>query len=163
MCHGNICRSPYAAARLDQELTRLAPTAIRVECAGFAIWGRSCPPFALEVAAAQGLDLSKHTSKPIMPVVAVADLIVVMDKTQARIVGRTFERAQRDILILGDFDPEPIAARGIVDPWGQAKEVFEQCYARINRCVDQLVRAVTGSERPRSPRTAPLQRLELLL
>jgi protein-tyrosine phosphatase len=163
VCHGNICRSPYAAALLGQELTRSAQGAIQVESAGFVGWGRPCPPIAVEVAAARGLDLSGHRSKVIAPLgVSAADLIVVMDKPQAWALRELFGRDVRDVLVLGDLDPEPIETRQIQDPVEQPKEVFERCYSRINRCVRQLVQAVADSaERTPSPGAPPLSQPEL--
>ncbi len=158
-CHGNICRSPYAAALLDRELTQSAQSAIRVESAGFVGWGRPCPPMAVEVAAARGLDLSKYRSNRLTPPgVSVADLIVVMDKLQARALRRLFDRDVRDVLILGDLDPEPIETRHIEDPFDQPKEVFERCYSRIDRCVRQLVQIVAhNTERIASRGAAPFE------
>jgi len=157
MCHGNICRSPYAAARLGSELARSEHGAIRIESAGFAEWGRRCPPFAVEVAAALGLDLSDHRSEQVGRAgVARADLIVVMDGFQEWALRGLFGRDVRDVLILGDLDPEPIEPRMIEDPIEQPKEVFERCYSRINRCVGQFVQAVAE----RTER-APLARPEL--
>jgi len=111
----------------------------------------------VEVAAAHGIDLSKHFSTMLVPSrVSAADLIVVMDKPQARALRDLFGRDVRDVLILGDLDPEQIETRTIQDPVEQPKEVFERCYSRINRCVRQLVQAVADSaERTRSSRGAP--------
>jgi protein-tyrosine phosphatase len=163
VCHGNICRSPYAAALLRDELARSAQGAIRVESAGFVGAGRPCPPIAVEVAAARGVDLTNHRSQPIAPAGAsVADLIVVMDQIQARAVRGLFHRAIRDVLILGDLDPEPIATRAIQDPVEQPKEVFERSYTRIDRCVHELVQAVADSAARAPSRGAPLPQPELM-
>ncbi len=164
VCHGNMCRSPYVAARLEQELTRPARGAIRIESAGFVGWGRPCPPVAVEVAAAHGVDLSSHLATMLVPSrVSAADLIVVMDNPQAQVLRDLFGRADRDVLILGDLDPERIETRTIQDPMEQSKEVFERCYARIDRCVRELVQAIAGrAERTRSSHSAaPLTQPEL--
>ena len=156
VCYGNICRSPYVAALLERELARTVHGSIRVESAGFVAWGRPCPPEAVEVAAAHGVDLSKHLSTMLVPSgVSAADLIVVMDEPQARVLRELFGRDARDVIILGDLDPEPIETRTIQDPVEQPKEVFERCYSRINRCVNQLVQAVAfRAERTHSARGA---------
>ena len=137
---------------LGRELTRSAHGAIRIESAGFAGLKRPCPPAAVEVAAAFGLDLSGHRSKLLTSAtVSDADLIVVMDETQARALHGLFGRDLRDVLILGDLDPEPIETRVIQDPVEQPKKVFERCYSRINRCVSQLVQAVADSTEHAAP------------
>src|SRR5437879_8343582 len=64
ICHGNICRSPFAAALLAREL---APYGIPVVSAGFIGAGRPAPPEALAAAAAHDVDLSCHRSQPVLP------------------------------------------------------------------------------------------------
>ncbi len=156
VCHGNICRSPYAAVLLGRELTRSAHGAIRIESAGFAGLGRPCPPVAVDVAAALGLDFSGHRSKQLTSAtVSDADLIIVMDEAQARALHALFGCDLRDVLILGDLDPEPIETRVIQDPVEQPKNVFKRCYSRINRCVSQLVQAVAESTERAAPQRQP--------
>ncbi len=146
----------YAAVLLGRELTRSAHGAIRIESAGFAGLGRPCPPVAVEVAAALGLDLSGHRSKQLTSAtVSDADLIIVMDEAQARALHALFGCDLRDVLILGDLDPEPIETRVIQDPVEQPKNVFERCYSRINRCVSQLVQAVADSTERAAPQRQP--------
>jgi protein-tyrosine phosphatase len=159
VCHGNICRSPYAAALLRHALTQSAPDAVRVEsggCVGSS--GRPCPPIAVEVAAARGLDLSRHRSQTLTPHnVGAADLVVVMDRAQRGVLRRLFNGDGRDVLVLGDLDPDPIDTRQIEDPVEQSREIFERSYSRIERCVRQLVQAVAdGGERTPSRGAAPL-------
>ena len=146
VCHGNICRSPYAAALLRRSLAPLVGDRIRVASAGFVRPGRPCPGVAVEVAAARGLELSMHRSQLLAgPEVFAADLILVMDPTQRRAIRAIFGRSSNDVLVLGDFDPEPIVTREIRDPVEQPKEVFELSYSQIERCVGELVRAVSLS------------------
>ncbi len=140
VCHGNICRSPFAAARLSGYL---APARVRVESAGFIGPNRACPPEAVTAAARRGVDLSAHRSHLLTAETARrADLIVVMDPAQGRAIRDRFGRLLRDIVVLGDLDPAPLARRTIQDPVDQCLEVFEQSYARIERCVVELVRAL---------------------
>jgi protein-tyrosine-phosphatase len=152
VCHGNICRSPYAAAFLRSRL----PPLVRVASAGFMGPGRPCPDVAVEVAAARGLDLSGHRSQLLAPPeVYAADLIVVMDTTQRWGIRALFGRLGNDVLLLGDLDPEPIETREIRDPVEQPKEVFDLSYSRIERCVEELVRAVSISAQHLPSRGAP--------
>jgi len=145
-CYGNIARSPYAATLLAQALRRSGQSTIRVDSAGFVGWGRPCLPLALEVAAARGLDLSKHRSQRFTPLsVSLADLIIVMDGRDARAMRKIYGGDDRHVLILGDLDPEPIETRHIQDPFDQPREVFERCYSRIDRCIGQLVQIVADN------------------
>jgi protein-tyrosine-phosphatase len=91
------------------------------------------------------VDLSVHRSQLVTAEAArAADLIVVMDLTQRHEICIRFGRTERDVLILGDLDPQPIETRIIRDPVRQPLAVFEQTYARIERCVRELARAITA-------------------
>jgi protein-tyrosine-phosphatase len=140
VCHGNICRSPFAAALLEQAL---GPVGIGVHSAGFLGPGRPSPHEAVAVAARRSVDLSRHRSRLLTAdLVGSADLIVVMDAAQRRQVCDRFGRAPRDVILLGDLDPAPIETRPIRDPVDQGAEVFEASYARIERCAGELAQTL---------------------
>ncbi|MFQ5747057.1 MAG: low molecular weight phosphatase family protein [Gemmatimonadota bacterium] len=149
LCHGNICRSPYAAAVAERALgTRAARC--RIASAGFIGPGRSAPPEAVEVAARRGIDLSGHRSRTVDGAsIGEVDLVVVMSRGQARAIVEEGRRTGR-VIVLGDLDPDPIDTRAIRDPVEQPADVFEDVYARIDRCVAALATAV-GSEPPAGP------------
>lgn len=141
VCHGNICRSPFAAALLARMLPRL-----RIESAGFVGPGRPAPPEAITEAARYGVDLSAHRSQLITADrVRTAELIVVMDVAQRREIRDRFGRAESHLLLLGDLDPLSIDARTIRDPVNQPPAVFEASYARIERCARELRHALHDS------------------
>jgi len=143
VCHGNICRSPYGEAALRAALPPFMRERIRVLSAGFLGPGRPAPQEAIEVAARRGLDLSAHRSRPLtVDLVRGADLIVVMEPGQARRIQAMFGVDPEALLVLGDLDPLPIETRAIRDPVLQPVEVFEECYARIDRCVAVLADAI---------------------
>src|SRR3989441_6127593 len=62
ICHGNICRSPFAAALLGRALAGL-----RVESAGFLGPARHSPAGARTAAARRGGDPSSHRSRLLTP------------------------------------------------------------------------------------------------
>jgi protein-tyrosine phosphatase len=140
VCHGNVCRSPFAAALLHRAL---CGTGVRVDSAGFGSPGRASPPAAVATAARYDVDLSTHRSKR-LPTdrLRAVDLIVVMDPAQARVICDRFRRATRRVMVLGDLDPQPIESRTIRDPVQQPLAVFEETYARIERCVRALIAAI---------------------
>src|SRR6266480_5816007 len=70
ICHGNICRSPFAAALLAREL---APHGIPVTSAGFIGAGRPAPPEALRS--------EEHTSELQSHVNLVCRLLLEKKKT----------------------------------------------------------------------------------
>ena len=145
VCHGNICRSPYAAAVLNSRLASLAGDHVQVASAGFVQPGRPSPDAAVAVAAARGFDLSGHRSHVLAaPEVFSADLILVMSAAQHWAIRALFGRRGHDVIILGDLDPEPIEAREILDPVEQPKEIFALSYSRIDRCIGEFVHATAG-------------------
>ena len=140
VCHGNICRSPFAAGLLARAL---GPAGVLVQSAGFVGPGRLAPAEGCIAAARQGIDLSEHRSQLLTPVLAAeSEIIIVMDARQQRMVCERFGRSSADVILLGDLDPGPIPTRAIYDPVDQPLEAFEESYVRIERCVGAFLRAL---------------------
>jgi protein-tyrosine phosphatase len=149
LCLGNICRSPYAAAQLRAVLG--AQWTGRVDSAGFIGPGRPSPWEAVNVATEHGIDLRDHRSRTVVAEdITQFDLIVVMEAGQHQRLNETFSARAPRVLVLGDLDPEPIAQRTIIDPFGRGLGEFHSSYARIDRCTARLAAAISA---PRS--TAP--------
>lgn len=150
LCHGNICRSPYAAAALMRSLSRVGTRGIVVESAGFVGPGRPMPAVGMEIAATRGFDFSTHRAQLLSAaMVHSARLILVMDPLQRALLEER-ALAERPVFLLGDFDDEPIATRAIRDPWNQPASVFAEVFTRLERCtagVGEGIQAVT----PRPP------------
>lgn len=162
LCHGNICRSPFAAAALARAL---APAGVDVRSAGLIGPGRSSPAVAIAVARARGIDLTAHRSQLVSPqLIQATDLVIVMDATQRAVVLHDLPGRRESVLLLGDLDPGPFPGRAIADPWERPAAEFEEVYARIERCVDALcdlfgvtngrIRLKSGAERPASQRNS---------
>lgn len=142
VCYGNLCRSPLAAELLARAV---APFGIVVRSAGLIGFNRPAPAEALAAAERHRVNLSDHRSALITAQLARADLIIVMDPTQRRYICERFARRPSDVILLGDFDPEPVETRTIRDPVDQPRQVFDEVYARIARCVRQLADALAGA------------------
>ena len=144
LCNGNIYRSPFAAAALRRTLGGGGPDGtVAVDSAGFQGPGRESPKEAVEAAARRGIDLTGHRSQLVTPdLVRAAELILVMEAVQGRMVCERFGRSPRDVVILGDLDPEPVRSRAIEDPWGRRATVCASAFGRIERCIGTLVRAL---------------------
>jgi protein-tyrosine-phosphatase len=142
VCHGNICRSPFAAAVFQRLAAQSLPVRVPASSVGFIGPGRGAPANALAAAERRGLDLSRHRSRLVTPkAIRAAGLVVVMAAEQARTIRRLAD-LRADVIVLGDLDPEPISARTVIDPWGGSDDVFDQSYDRIERCVGELVRLI---------------------
>jgi len=88
--------------------------------------------------------MSRHVSVQLAPeLLEWAELILVMDGSQARRVGHRLAAPRRATLVevLGDFDPAPIGKRLIPDPFGREPEFFDEVYARLEACCGTLRRA----------------------
>jgi protein-tyrosine phosphatase len=149
MCYGNICRSPFAAALFRREFEREGGTrgyqARAVRSAGFTGADRSPPPEAIVAAAKFGLDISAHRSNLITAdVYRAAALVVTMSPDQARDLHARFGVLNETTIVLADLDPQASESRTIRDPWRCAPEVYDESYARIDRCVRALISAIDG-------------------
>jgi protein-tyrosine phosphatase len=146
VCWGNICRSPYAAARLQATLTaRPAAHRINVASAGLFGPGRPSPDIAIEVARARGIDLLHHRSRLVTATDGAPSVLVVVMEPSHTAALRTTIGVPAHALVLGDFDPDPIATRVIPDPVEGGEAVFHECFARIDRCVAALADALTAT------------------
>ena len=147
VCHGNICRSPFAGAAFSRAIAASrgpgGAVPIVVSTAGFIGPGRGSPPEALAAASRFGIDLAPHRSRLVTaPDIRQADLVVVMSVDQARGINARVGAERKPVLVLGDLDPLAIDERTILDPWGKGAAAFEQSYARVERCVAELARLI---------------------
>ncbi|MGE0192616.1 MAG: ATP-grasp domain-containing protein [Planctomycetota bacterium] len=133
LCYGNICRSPHAARRLQE----LRPE-LTVEGAGFhEREGRSSPREIIEAAAKRGLDLADHRSKVVRyEDLEAADLVLVMDRDQARRIRQASREVWARTHFLGLFRPG--GRPEIADPYGGGRDAAERALAEIDEAVTAL-------------------------
>jgi protein-tyrosine-phosphatase len=147
VCHGNICRSAYAAVRL-RTLLAVRGGEVVVYSAGFlGPDGKPAPHDAVAAARRRGLDLSKHRSAKFDRAIHAADAIVVMERWQAQAIRAEFGHGMPMpiVIALGDLDPEPFSHQAIRDPYGHPAAFFDDCFERIDRCVARLASMLTES------------------
>jgi protein-tyrosine phosphatase len=143
VCHGNICRSPYA-----EFATRSRAPQLAIASAGFIGPDRPSPATAQDVARGRGVDLSSHRSKLLSnELVRAADLILVMDRFQRDGVVARFKADPSRVQLLVDFDPHPIRRRAVPDPVERPVEEFVRCFEQIDRCVEEVLRAAGSGYR----------------
>lgn len=145
VCLGNICRSPYAEQRLADELAARGVSAT-VTSAGFILPGRPSPPAARRVAARRGVDLEEHFSRVFTPEeLEAADLVLVMSPGQSRRLRTESGVRPACGVVLGDLDPLEVDRRTIADPFDRPDDVFEEVYARIDRCCRALANSLAAA------------------
>ena len=147
LCHGNICRSPFAAERAAQLVERAG---MRVRCASAGIaanQAKQCPSEARAAAAVFGLNLDDHVPALLTPsMMDEFDLVVVMEAGQMQLLQERFADARPRIVLLplvDGADRHGYARYNIADPFGQPRAAFDECYRRIDRSLQSLVHLLT--------------------
>lgn len=126
VCHGNICRSPFAAAVARSAI----PKKLFVSAGYHPRPDRSSPEVAVEIGAGHGVDLSVHRSCVLTEeLVRSVDVIFVFDEANHRRIVADYPFAKRRVHFVG-------ALRGsgpiyIDDPWGHDADAFARCYHDI--------------------------------
>lgn len=148
VCHGNIMRSPAAAAMFHQQVgTRHAP---RVRSAGVdAVEGRPADPRAVKEALNFGVSLTSHRAQPLTSdLVGNADLIVVMDLlNEAHLLAR-YPTAAHKVVLLGAFTGGRALSDLIIpDPYSGDAETIQRCFSQVA----QAVRALHSALGPGDP------------
>ncbi|MFI5054036.1 MAG: hypothetical protein ACHQDE_06710 [Acidimicrobiia bacterium] len=94
VCSANQCRSALAGVLLVEQLRRLELDVV-VDSAGMhAVAGLPATPPTVAAAAALGVDLSAHRSRPAPPsLIAAADLVLTMERAHVREVVVTDPQA----------------------------------------------------------------------
>jgi protein-tyrosine phosphatase len=127
LCIGNICRSPMAEGLLKQALPGMT-----VRSAGLgALIGKPADPYAVQIMAERGIDISAHRAQHISPrMVSEADLILVMDMEQKKYVETNYVGSKGKVFRLGEF-----AKVDIADPYREGMESFEAAFRLIDEGV----------------------------
>ena len=137
LCHGNICRSPFAAALAQ----RILP-GITIESAGaYSISDRPCDPAIIAEARLAGIDLSRFGSRTVSEQqLRDADLILVMDTKNYDWVRQRHPEALAHTTMLGLFASAP--SINIDDPYGKPlPEVAKTC-KKIASAVEGVAMAI---------------------
>jgi protein-tyrosine phosphatase len=134
LCHGNICRSPFAAVLLAAR----AP-ALEVRSAGLhADDGNPADAAAARCAERMGISLAGHRSRRVdTELLEWAHLILVMQGSHVATLQHAWPQVGGRARLLGAFLPAPPYL--LEDPWGQPEAVFDDVFARVKRAVENLV------------------------
>ena len=123
LCHGNICRSPYAEHRLRNLLTS---DLFEIRSAGFyPTPDRPPPPSYRALVSERGIDLTDHRSTLVdTRLTRWADLIVIMDQLNWRHIMGLRSAEEEKTVWLGAWRQEG-ADMEIEDPYGKTPEKVE--------------------------------------
>jgi low molecular weight protein-tyrosine phosphatase len=135
VCTGNVCRSPMAEALLRARFAARGKGT--VASAGLAaLVGNPAEPLAVELLAERGLDLSPHRARQLTPeLVADAELVVVMEAEQQRLIEALSRAARGRVHRLGRF-----GGFDVEDPYRRGRRAFERALAQIEQGLDDFDR-----------------------
>jgi len=138
VCHGNICRSPFAEAVANK-------LGMASQSVGLAASGNcKANETAISTARALGYEMTEHVSKhAASEPVSQGDLVVCMEVGQASAAGRVYARSAPQVALLGLFAKQPYPS--ILDPYGRPDEFFRDCFERIESAVTTLVELANGN------------------
>ncbi len=133
LCHGNICRSPFAEVLLAARMP-----AREVRSAGLhAGDGNPADPSAIACAQRMDVSLAAHRSARVgAELLGWADLVLVMQGSHAAEIERRWPQYSGRVRLLGDFLPAP--PHVLPDPYGQEDQIFDRVFARLRIAVERL-------------------------
>lgn len=144
VCHGNICRSPIAAAAIET-VARRNGVSVEVDSAGTGSWNVGEPPHHQAVAAAgrAGLEVSGRARSVNRADFDRFDIILAMDRSNARDLSArapSLESAAK-VRLFRTYDPISEEDE-IADPWGGPDEVYDEtvrlCLAAAEGLIESL-------------------------
>lgn len=133
LCHGNVCRSAYAALRL----CTTNGVCCDVRSAGFHPQsGRTTPGEFQRAAKRRGIDLADHRSMCVtLDDLEWADIVVLMDQQNYDLLSELDPRSLGKVVWLGALDGNKIE---IEDPYGETEQRMDDVLERIDACLDRL-------------------------
>ena len=142
VCLGNICRSPTAAAAIE-EAADAAGVPVTVTSAGTGSWHvGKLPDRRMRAAAAEeGLELTGRAQQVDADLLAEADLVLVMDAHNHADVQRLADQAGVDtpVRMFREFDPQADDDLEVPDPYYGGAEGFAEVVAICRRTAGEVV------------------------
>jgi len=141
VCHGNICRSPYAGARA--RVLGACAVSFGIEATN----GAGANEAAARAALQRGIDLGAHRSARLeRALLAPGDLIVVFEPRHLLSVTAHRRTDVAGLTLLGLWT-DPLRPR-IQDPYGRSERYFQQCFAAIDLNTHELVKRLAAHAAP---------------
>lgn len=136
VCSGNICRSPYAEARLRQMANAKNLDWQTASCGTLKIIGRCAAQEMIKAAHNRGLDLQSHRSSAISnALLDAADVIFAMAQEHRREILRINPAAAPRLIMLADW--LAVAKPQIDDPMGKTFEAYERAADEIDEALER--------------------------
>ncbi|MCL4803064.1 MAG: low molecular weight phosphotyrosine protein phosphatase [Anaerolineae bacterium] len=135
ICTANICRSPVAAAMLQDRLRKRGLANWTVRSAGtWAIVARGASRYSIDVSRRGGLDISNHRARMVdEDQMNQADLVLTMEVGHAEALRAEFPKQAHKVYMLTEMTGH---AYNVPDPYGGPLEGYEQMYDSLGELID---------------------------
>jgi protein-tyrosine phosphatase len=149
LCHGNICRSPLAAAliRAAVDADPLLAGRVQVASAGTSDEhrGEGMHAESARILQARGLRTDHRAQRLTSGLATAQDLILAADRFNIRAAEQLLGAAavQRKVKLLRDFDPTAVG-RDLDDPWGFPSDAYERAAREIDAAIPGLLADLHG-------------------
>ncbi len=141
ICSGNICRSPYAEARLRAFFRSKNIGCHVVSCGTLRLIGRRAADDMIAVAHERGLDLSDHRSRALSKLlITAADIVFAMSPEHRREVLSISPEAADRAVLLGTWLADP--KQEIADPMGRPFDAYRKAAQDIDEALGRWIDAV---------------------
>jgi low molecular weight protein-tyrosine phosphatase len=143
VCSGNACRSPMAAAILQQRLAERGVVA-RVTSAGTIPWSSGATNPAVAVMREHGLDISGHENRQVTrELVEEADLVLGMTRDHVSIATTRSPGARGRTFLVGELarlgaDVGPRSTSEPVALWAERAAAARPLHRPLGRAVDEI-------------------------
>jgi len=146
VCKGNICRSPFAEYVANKIASERSLKRVVSSSAGLIVRASLASPHeVLEVAEKFGVNLIDHKSNGITNRLAESsDMIIAMETWHVTRLREMFPMNGDKIFLLPLFERNARRWRwsyeryNISDPYGKPLPYFQECFHRIERCIDEM-------------------------
>ncbi len=143
ICTGNTCRSPMAQTVFAQLLAAdgTGPDQVMIESAGlYASQGMPASKEAVEVLAAEGIDLTQHRARPVTDeLLESADLVLTMTRDHRDRLWDRYPYLKNKIFMLAEYAGQPEAE--ISDPFGQGIQAYQETLQQIKYLLAMIVKS----------------------
>lgn len=119
----------------------IGPDQVMIESAGlYAAQGMSASKEAVEVLAAEGIDLTRHRARPVTEeLLKNADLVLTMTRDHRDRLWDRYPHLRNKIFMLAEYAGEPEAE--ISDPFGQGIRAYRQTLQQIKYLLAMIVKS----------------------
>jgi protein-tyrosine phosphatase len=147
ICTGNLCRSPMAAAMMNERLRQAGISHIRARSAGTWAPDGASPPFnTVRAMAERGLDIQGHRAHNVTEAdVAAASLVLAMTRDHIEALRLDFPAHAGKILLFSEMAGRRF---DVPDPYGSPlpayRQVADVIASVLEEGADRIIAQLTG-------------------